>query len=184
MIETLFSIEIFKYQCIDWEFKKQKILDLINIENFKNDDNDFVSSRNLDEKNPSQLKLNFSKIFSQELLRFSQELGVDNISVRDVWSVKYNLNDFQAPHNHLSYSYSGILYVDYDERCHQPTEFIAPWNHPIFDGTISKTIKNIKESTIVFFPSFLLHYAPQNKTDKERKVVSFDLLINPCYDGI
>jgi hypothetical protein len=56
MIETLFSIEIFKYQCIDWEFKKQKILDLINIENFKNDDNDFVSSRNLDEKKSLSIK--------------------------------------------------------------------------------------------------------------------------------
>jgi hypothetical protein len=179
MIETLFSIPIFKYQCIDWQFKKQKIMEQIVTTNFERSlTKNFDSSRICIKGEQSTLKSYFSEIFSYELTKFSQELKVTNVIVTDVWSVKYNLNDFQGPHNHRSYSYSGILYVDYDEKSHQPTIFVAPWNDPVQDGTLLNWVKNVKEGTMIFFPSFLLHYAPQNKIEKQRIAVSFDLLVN------
>jgi hypothetical protein len=180
MIQTLFSIPAFKFQCENWQFKKQKILDIIkNNNNLKRSlTENFNSDRSNIRGEKTQLKTYFIEIFSYELDQFCKELGVNNVEVTDVWSVKYNLNDFQGPHNHRSYSYSGILYVDYEEHYHQPTIFVAPWNDPIQDGTLLNWVNGIKEGTMIFFPSFLLHYAPQNKVNMERIVVSFDLLVN------
>jgi hypothetical protein len=179
MIQTLFSISAFKYQCKNWKFKKQKILDVIENGNFKRSlTENFNSDRGNIRGENTQLKSYFTEIFSYELDEFSRELGVNDVKVTDVWTVKYNLNDFQGPHNHRSYSYSGILYLNYDKNYHQPTIFVAPWNDPVQDGTILNWVRDVEESTIIFFPSFLLHYAPQNKVKMERMLVSFDLLLD------
>jgi hypothetical protein len=173
MMQPLFVIPIFRYECKNWIDKKQKILEKIDKTKYtRSSTENFNSDRG--NKN-CNFKSNFIDIFSQEINQFCNEIGT-NFKVIDAWSVDYNQNDFQGPHNHRSHSYSGILYVEYDSKEHEPTLFIAPWNDPIYDGTQLKFCTNVKEGTIIFFPSFLLHYAPLNKSNKKRIVVSFDLL--------
>ncbi len=176
MIEPLFVVPIFKYECKDWDFKKKKILTKVERKNFRRSSlQTFNSDRG---SNDLLFKSCFIETFSEELSEFAKELGVQKIAVTDVWTVKYDSDDYQGPHNHRSYSYSGILYVEYDDRAHSPTIFVGPWNDPITDTTQLNMPQNIKEGTIVFFPSVLLHYAPQNKSRKKRTIISFDLLIN------
>jgi hypothetical protein len=175
MIEPLFIVPIFKYQTKDWNFKKKKILTKLQ-KNFKRSAllESFDSDRgNMD----SFFKFQFRETFSEEFEQFSKEIGINDIKLDDVWSVNYNLGDYQGPHNHRSYSYSGILYLEYDENLHKPTIFLGPWNNPITDKTQLGIPQNVKEGTIIFFPSALLHYAPANKSHKKRTIISFDLLL-------
>ena len=175
MIEPLFAIPIFKYECKDWNFKKKKILRRIKNKNFKRSlFQNFNSDRG---SNDFLFKSCFIETFVEELSEFAKDLKVQKIAVTDVWTVKYDVDDYQGPHNHRSYSYSGILYTEYDPKVHQPTIFVGPWNDPITDTTQLKVPQNIKEGTIIFFPSVLLHYSPQNKSTKKRTIISFDLLI-------
>lgn len=176
MIEPLFVVPIFKYECKDWDFKKKKILSRIKNKNFNRS---LLQTFNSDRgSNDSLFRSCFVETFAEELTEFAKELGVQKITVTDVWTVKYDNDDYQGPHNHRSYSYSGILYTEYDSKVHQPTIFVGPWNDPITDTTQLRMPQDVKEGTMIFFPSVLLHYAPQNKSHKKRTVVSFDLLIN------
>ena len=42
-------------------------------------------------------------------------------SMTDVWAVRYQKGDQQTIHNHKSWGFTGILYVDFDPKVHTPT---------------------------------------------------------------
>jgi hypothetical protein len=176
VIEPLFVVPIFKYQCKDWDFKKKKILSKIERKGFQRS---LLQTFNSNRSNKDSLFMScFVETFAEELKEFAIELGVNDIRVTDVWTVRYDQDDYQGPHNHRSYSYSGILYAEYDSKVHQPTIFVGPWNDPVTDTTQLSMPQDVQEGTIVFFPSVLLHYVPQNKSHKKRTIISFDLLLN------
>ena len=45
----------------------------------------------------------------------------------DCWAVRYQKGDQQTIHNHKSWGFTGILYVEFDPKVHTPTCFVAPW---------------------------------------------------------
>jgi hypothetical protein len=56
-------------------------------------------------------------------------------SMTDCWTVRYQKGDHQNIHNHKSWGFTGILYVDFDPKVHTPTCFVAPWQDPRSDTT-------------------------------------------------
>ena len=87
------------------------------------------------QKDGKSYALDFDHLFSDELNQFKQECGVSEYQITDIWTIKYKKEDYQTVHNHRSFGYSGLLYVDYDEKVHKPTVFVGPWNDPISDTT-------------------------------------------------
>ena len=67
------------------------------------------------------------------------------------------------------------MYLEYDDKVHEPTKFIGPWNDPVSDTTNIATIPNPKEGVMYIWPSVLVHYADGMKTNKLRMITSWDM---------
>lgn len=173
MKSNLFEYPSFQYQVEDWDFKKKGLLNRINSQNFvRSEIQTFESDRRTNNK--SYLHY-LRELISPELNQFCQEAQV-SCTMTDAWAVRYKQGDHQTVHNHRSYGFSGILYVEYDSKLHTPTCFVAPWQDPRSDTTLLSFPKDVTEGTIVIVPSFTLHFVYPNQSRKQRTIVSFDLL--------
>jgi hypothetical protein len=175
MIHPLFFVPIYRYEVEDWSRKKKALYKKMERGNFvKEGLQHFYTDRQKDGKSYA---LDFDHLFSDELNQFKKESGVSEYQITDIWTIKYHKEDYQTVHNHRSFGYSGLLYVDYDEKVHKPTVFVGPWNDPISDTTQLSFAPDAKEGVMYIFPSVLLHYAQSNASGKERVVTSWDMLV-------
>ena len=174
MISALFLVPMFHYEVTEWERKKKALLSRINRNKFDYYGlNDFQTDRH-SEKN--RYALDFENIFSEELEQFKKESDLKYLRVTDIWTLKYTKrSENHCPHNHKSTGYTGLLYLEYDDKVHEPTKFIGPWNDPVTDKTQLSQIKNPKPGVIYIWPSALVHYADGMKTNKLRMVTSWDM---------
>ncbi len=162
----LFDYSFYKYQIPDWNSKKNDIQS----SNFERDSLDnFWTNRGSDNYSDK-----VTSIIHPELSLFCMEAQV-SCSMSDAWLTSYDKGDHQTIHNHRSYGFSGIIYIEYDPSVHTPTCFVAPWQDPKTDKTILK-FPDVQEGTMLIFPSYTLHFVQPNKSDKRRVILSFDLL--------
>ncbi len=173
MIEPLFEYPSFQYKVSDWEFKKKGLLKRINSQKFvRSPLQTFETDRQTNGKGYIHY---FQDLIRPELFEFCQEAQV-TCSMTDCWAVRYKPGDHQTVHNHRSWGFSGILYVEFDPKVHTPTCFVAPWQDPRTDTTSISFPKNITEGTILIVPSYTLHFVYPNESRKQRTIVAFDLL--------
>lgn len=169
---SMFSIPVFEYQVNDWQNKKNQISNYINESLLtRGEHENFYSDRHTN--NNSYLG-EFNRIFQDELDQFFSDLGtVGNIIA--VWKVNYTKGDFHQIHNHGSTGYSGIIYFDYDDEVHTPTQFVDTDNDPITDRTRLACNQGSLEGDIVIVPSKVLHFTYPNNSDKLRSILGFDI---------
>jgi len=173
MKTSLFEYPSYQYQVDDWDFKKKGLLNRINSQKFvRSSIQSFESDRRT--SNKSYLHY-FRELISPELNEFCQEAQV-TCSMTDCWAVRYKQGDHQTVHNHKSWGFSGVLYVEYDPKHHSPTCFVAPWQDPRTDTTLLCFPKDVTEGAIVIVPSYTLHFSSPNTSRKQRTIISFDLL--------
>jgi len=146
MKAPLFEFPSFQYEIKDWEFKKKGLIKRIKEEKFvRTSLQTFETDRQT--SNKSYLHF-FQNLIRDELSEFCQEAKV-TCSMTDCWTVRYQKGDQQTIHNHRSWGFSGILYVDFDPKAHTPTCFVAPWQDPRTDTTFLSFPKNAKEGTLI-----------------------------------
>ena len=173
MKTPLFEFPAYKYKVDDWDFKKKGLLKRINRQEFyRTELQDYETDRR---KNKNSYVNYLSEFLRPVLYEFCQEAQF-SCSMTDAWTVKYQKGDHQTVHNHRSWGYSGILYVEYDPMVHTPATFVAPWQQPNTDTTFLARPAYITEGTIFIVPSYTLHYVEPNKVRKSRTVISFDLV--------
>ena len=87
--------------------------------------------------------------------------------IKNYWFQQYKNGDIHNWHRHFGCSFNVVYFVELPEK-NLSTEFKSP---------ISEKIHTIeaKEGDILFFPSFLIHRSPLNKTNKRKTVVAFNL---------
>lgn len=156
----IFKISIYQSNIINWNDKKihinKNILSTLEI------NTSFVEK--------------FSEIFCDDLLLISNNFNLEEYKIIDTWTISYKKNDYHQVHNHRTIGLTGIIYVEYNELEHEPTYFIAPFNDPIKDNSLIYKPQNIKEGSIIVFPSFLNHFSNPNKSNKERMIFAFDII--------
>ena len=172
MKAPLFEFPSYQYEVDDWDFKKKGLLNRINQQKFYRTPLQFFET---DRLTNNKIYVRYLEDFLRPLLsEFCHEAKV-TCSLSDAWCVKYKKGDYQTVHNHRGWGFTGILYVEFDPKVHTPTCFVAPWQNPCTD-TISMSYPEVKEGTVFISPSYGLHYVDPNITNKERIVISFDLL--------
>jgi len=170
MIQNIFYVPILQFNCSNWYQKKSEIKRRILLSNLDNFDNHYTNFR-------SNEKFNLSDIFYDELNFFKEQFNLNEIEPKHFWFEKCFEKDYHSPHTHGLIGYSAVCYVDYDENEHRPLTFLSPF-HNFLNGEPSVYVPtNVTESTIIFFPSTLLHWVEPNSSKKERLVVSFNLRI-------
>jgi hypothetical protein len=172
MIGNLFSVKYVSVQTEDWSDKKPKLEALLRDHEFERSGlAQFETDRH---SNNNRYVDDFCRIFGDELNRFGMEMGLTQLRIGAIWSVRYHKGDYHAVHNHRSAGYSGILYMNYDEDEHTPSVHISPWNDPVSDMT-PYAVPPAREGTFVFVPSNVLHFTRPNNSDKLRQIVAFDM---------
>ena len=172
-IFSMFSIPLIQMECVNWVVKKQQLLNLPkNLTKIDSIETDFHAYK--DNSNFINNK-EITTIFKEELECFMKTINTSSLELTSSWFEKSMLGSSHTVHSHGITGYSAVCYINYDEQCHRPLTFLAPYRNFIDGDDLFHTPTNIKEGTILFFPSAILHYAPVNETTKERLVVSFNL---------
>ena len=174
MKAPLFEFPSYQYEVDDWEFKKKGLLNRINKSDCKRSELQTFETDRQTDINKSWVHYLYD-LLNPEISEFCNEAQV-SCQMTDAWVVRYQKGDYQTVHNHRSWGFSGILYVEFDPKVHTPTCFMAPWQDPRSDKTSLAFPQNIKEGTLFIAPSFTHHYAFPNNARKQRTVISFDLL--------
>ena len=173
MKTPLFSYPSYQYQISDWNFKRKGLLNRINSQKFvRTTLQTFESDRSTNKKSYIHY---FQDLIRPELFEFCKEAEV-SCSMTDCWTVRYRKGDYQTVHNHKSWGFSLVLYVEYDPKVHSPTTFVCPWQDPRTDTTSLMCPQDVQEGTIFIVPSYTLHYATPNLSNKIRTIISADLL--------
>ena len=178
-LESLFNIPFWGIRIINFEEKKKKLVKLLESypeEKEKYDEmkeGEFATNRQIDR---SGLVEQFVSIMKQELEDFSKEIKKD-FAITEIWSVRYDTGDNQAAHNHSSMGLSGLLYLDLPKDSPKTT-YIQPWTDHETD-----TVKHIEvpiiEGDICIVPSFVLHFSGPNKSKNKKRIISWDMKLNP-----
>lgn len=80
-------------------------------------------------------------------------------------------------HTHGPVGYSVVVYIQYDERVHTPTQFVNPYlSNFIGNPQIYSPAHLVQEGSMILFPSSVLHYTSPNSSDVERIVLSFNFV--------
>ena len=172
--ETLFNIPYFTIPTLNFKKKKKQLTNLLNsYPEEKHGIQTFSTNRQNDR---SGLVEGFNQIVGEELNLLTQRLKM-GIQINDIWSVSYGKGDYHSPHNHGSTGYSGILYLN-QPKDSPVTSYIQPWNDIVSDMTIYLPIP-VVEGAIVVVPQFINHFSPPNKSNKRKRIISWDMKMLP-----
>jgi hypothetical protein len=166
--QNIFSIPILQVDCNFWESKKQKLLS--NFTNFSFRDKHYTDYYNEEHK-----IICVDDIFKEEINIFKNEFQINKVKVDSYWFEKSKKYNYHEVHKHQFVGYSAVCYVEYDENEHEPLIFVSPFDNFVTGSQMACKPQNVKEGTIIFFPSRLQHYVNPNMSDKERLVFSFNL---------
>jgi len=165
-------------QLPDHENIKQKTLDLLDdAVYFKlkaKDDyyDDSISKLDWDDARDFERPwVKFFMPYIQDYLNaLSFALGYQGAIVDEIWFQQYKNLDSHGWHTHGS-NFTGVYYLEFNEQSPK-TEIIEPSNQN------RKIIPDVKEGSILIFPSYTIHRAPQIQNDIRKTIISFNYVID------
>ena len=170
----MFFVPLFSIELENWENRKQAFKDLCKIDDpkYKNEAqySDYHEHRTVE---GCHYKKEFEELAKEELHLIQDKLG-GPFYIDGLWFQMYEKTNYMPAHNHGSVGYSSVLFVDFDSEEHSATNFLAPFNDFIHGTTLGYQ-PEVKEGTMIFFPSVILHDVLPNKSTKQRTIISFNL---------
>lgn len=91
-----------------------------------------------------------------------------NLSLTNNWAQLYYADNYHVAHNHPLSNYSGIIYID--SKGKDGTLF--------FDQSGDVHHEKFEKSTLVLFPSYMLHQTQYQKVNNERIILAFNCVFN------
>lgn len=177
----MFQVPFLHLDVGEWLDKKNLLLSSFKIDVHENDEGDEVSTDyfyKVETKNNVDKDNQFvSEVLKKELDIFSSYFNFDNWEIQLTWFQKSISGQQHIIHNHGAIGYSAVCYVEYDPKYHQPTTFVSPFNNFVDGTALIYEPENIKEGSIIFFPSSIHHYAPPNNTNVKRTILALNLKV-------
>lgn len=173
---NIFAIPFLHIKVQEWEEKKKKLLELCDKENFTFEKVGTVkNSFDLNEQKSLELSKKIENLLIPEIDAFNNVFKIKQSEIIQSWFQIEEKFMYHPIHNHGYGHFSSVCYIEFDNENHLPTTFISPSPDAV-SGDISKFVpENITEGSIVFFPSGLPHYSPGNKSEVQRKILSFNI---------
>ncbi len=170
-----FEIPFVQSEVIDWKEKKNDLLKAFaSVKNNLKLGADPVSHVYTDYFSNGTYHPDPRLVLRQELNYFYSRIDLRNPIITGVWMQRYTKNCFMAPHNHGATGYSCICFVKFNPEEHTATRFMAPFPDLVTGDNI-EFVPSVKEGTIIFFPSALMHYALPNTSTEERVILSMNI---------
>jgi hypothetical protein len=176
--ENMFSIPIFHFHVNDWEIKKEKIIDIASKANMTKDiGGDYCSHDYFD--NQQSYSHELMPLVIPESQRLVDHIGSDiRYSVDRFWFESSSYGECHTPHNHGSTGFSAVMFVDYDEKEHEPTNFLCPFNNFLNGVDLKYIPPDITSGSVIFFPSAIHHFTTPNRSHKSRLILSWNMNIS------
>ena len=119
--------------------------------------------------------------------------------ISDMWFNYYSNGEYQEPHHHINSlsvtnrqaHFSCIHYLKFNENVHEPAIFFDPLAltrcHSIeldSNNYNERYVPNVKEGTLMMFPSYLEHYVSKNvpTPDDPRVTIAFNIILTKYGD--
>lgn len=93
-------------------------------------------------------------------------VGFKYTKFHELWFQQYNKNDIHNWHAHGS-NFTCVYYLELDENSPK-TELIEPFSN-------KKFCPDIKEGSIIVFPSYVMHRAPKIENEVRKTIISFNV---------
>jgi hypothetical protein len=179
----MFSVPLLHLKVEDWAEKKAALLEMYEKrssekEKFKiatgsESSLDVETDYHYNHDTGETYDQDISEIFKGELetLADTFECGVE---VCTSWFERAKTRKFHQVHNHGCQGWSAVCFIQFDPKHHTPTVFLNP---NLADTEICNTVPpGVREGSIIFFPSYVLHYTAPNESDMDRIILSFNLI--------
>tara|TARA_B100000287_G_scaffold114338_1_gene106507 strand:- start:1110 stop:1652 length:543 start_codon:yes stop_codon:yes gene_type:complete len=171
---SMFYVPLLHIVIDGWKKKKSNLLKIIEKRKFSYGYRERIKSDFYKENQQSYAK-KIQDILSYEIKNAGTHFGFENLNVINAWFEKAERNMYHQIHNHGAYGVSAVCFIEYDSQIHTPTQFVAPFNNYINGQSLQYSPNDVKEGSILFFPSLIHHYTIPNDSDKERVTLSFNL---------
>lgn len=183
----MFSVPLFHLKLKDWEKKKSELMSIY--EKRKSDKN--VFKRQNGKQNIYDVETDYhhnhdtGENYDEEItniLRDELEILSDtfqcSVEVCTTWFEKASKGKQHSTHNHGPTGFSAVCFVEFDPEYHTPTVFLNP---NLTDQNVLNFIPpGVSEGSLIFFPSYVLHYTEPNTSEKDRLILSFNTIVE--YD--
>jgi hypothetical protein len=109
----------------------------------------------------------------KHLANWSECLGYEGYDIQEIWFQQYTHGGSHDWHTHSS-NFTNVYYLDL------PSSIQTEWIDPI---TKQVHAFDVEEGDIITFPSFLIHRAPINSSNKMKTIISWNMntTINDFY---
>ena len=171
---NVFEVPIYKYSIKNWEENKKKLMDVLPTEGYT----DFFKNKNAGL--PEYVET-LGEVIMEAMQDFSNFYPCP-VMIASAWCERSKKYDAHGPHNHGATGFSAVLYVEYDQFEHEATRFYSPFSDAA-TGDLLEYQPVVKEGDLMVFPSYLIHEGPMNKSDKERIIVSFNIMGEDVMKG-
>ena len=102
-----------------------------------------------------------------QLLPMYKELGYDGFKINEIWYQQYLKNYQHGWHTHSS-NFTNVYYLELPADSPK-TKLVNGYNQ-------SEVIElDVEEGDMVIFPSFIVHSAPINLSDKRKTIISYNV---------
>lgn len=117
------------------------------------------------------VKILYKDLYSQ-VNSMAQAIGFKSVKINELWFQQYIENNKHNWHGHGS-NFTCVYYLEMadDSPC---TELVEPFSMD------NKFTPDIKEGSILIFPSYVIHRAPKVKGTKRKTIISF----NVDFEGV
>ena len=179
----MFSTPLLHLKVDNWEEKKEALLEIFNRRKqnpkvfktaTKHENHDVETDyhhnydRNLDYSD------DITDILRDELEILSDTFNC-SVEVCTTWFEKASKGKMHQVHNHGIQGFSAVCFIEFDPDHHTPTIFLNP---NLADVEIANALPpRIREGSIIFFPSYVLHYTAPNESDVDRIILSFNTTV-------
>jgi hypothetical protein len=186
-IIPMFSTPLMHLKVEDWEEKKKALLEMY--EKRKSDKSKFKvatgSKTSLDVETDYHHNYDTGYAYDEDIMEiFQSELEAladtfeCSVEVCTTWFEKASTTKFHQVHNHGCQGFSAVCFIQFDPKHHTPTVFMNPNLADV--ETCNIVPPGIREGSLIFFPSYVLHYTAPNQSDVDRIILSFN--VNAEYE--
>ena len=121
------------------------------------------------------------------------------LNIKEMWFNYYSNGEYQEPHHHIDGSsinnnqshFSCIHYLKFNGNIHEPAIFVDPLSliraHSVeldSNNYNERYIPNVREGSLLMFPSYLEHYVRKNAPtpDDPRVTIAFNVVVTKYGD--
>lgn len=166
---------IFHYKINKWENIKKNLLSVLEGCCLGSDGVNNLLTNFHEENNFLNHKI--QNLLQEELNLFKRDLNLNVLKIKKTWFQEYKNTMNHTIHTHGAYGYSAIVYIKFDEKIHPTTTFIDN-DLDFLNADVQCFEPNVKEGSLLLFPSNLKHFVKPNNSKEERIILSFNLDIN------